>query len=111
MKTQSNTYSAGAIMDYLPDFIKNVMEDLTIYPEHEDTEHRGGISFILTVNDVSLRYKVIHNFGDLFDVYAYNPETGQLVEERNDLFFGDFINLWDIGGFVYTVFEQYFEEE
>jgi len=108
MKTQSNTYSAGAIMDYLPDFIKNIMEDLIIYPEHEDTKHRGGISFILTVNDVPLQYNVIHNFEDLFDVYAYNPQTGQLVETRKDLFFGDFINLWEMW---INEFGQYFEEE
>ena len=108
METKSNTYSAGAILDYLPDFIKNVMEDLTIYPEHEDTKHRGGISFILTVNNVPLQYKVIHNFGDLFDVYAYNPETGQLAEQRNDLFFGDFINLCEMW---INEFGKYFEEE
>ena len=108
MKTETNTYSAGAIMDYLPKFIHNVMEDLTILPEQEDTKHRGGVTFILTVNNVPLQYNVIHNFGDLFDVYAYNPQTGQLVEERKDLFFGDFINLWEMW---INEFGQYFEEE
>ena len=107
MKTKSNTYSAGAIMDYLPKFIHNVMEDLTILPQHEDTKHRGGVTFILTVNNVSIRYKIIHNFGDLFDIYATNID-GEYEVIQNDLFFGEFIELWDLW---IENFGQYFEEE
>ena len=107
MKTESNTYSAGAIMDYLPKFIHNVMEDLTILPEHEDTKYRGGVTFILTVNNVSVRYKVIHNFSDLFDIYATNID-GEYEVIETDLFFGEFMQLWDLW---IENFGQYFEEE
>ena len=96
MKTQSNTYSAGAILDYLPKFVIENMEDLTIYPEHEDTEHRGGISFILTLNNVSIKYKVIHNFMDLFDMYVIDPKTGDILDDRMDVYAGDFMNMWEV---------------
>ena len=94
-------------MDYLPKFIHNVMEDLTILPEHEDTKHRGGVTFILTVNNVSIRYKIIHNFGDLFDIYATNTD-GEYEVIETDLFFGEFIDIWNLW---VENFGQYFEEE
>tara|TARA_B100000214_G_scaffold370595_1_gene345508 strand:+ start:3935 stop:4312 length:378 start_codon:yes stop_codon:yes gene_type:complete len=91
MKTESNTYSAGAIIDYIPEYTRLQMEDVVIHPQHDDTNHRGGVSFTLNYMNMPTRYTVIHTWKDLFDLTMVSLETGEKVTDT-DLFAGDFIN-------------------
>ena len=102
MKTNSNTYSAGAILDNIPEYTREKLLNLIIHPQHEDTNHRGGVTFDLDYMGVVCRYKVIHTWADLFDletvvfryfnVYGerhpvkgqYAPVIGIFIRQKNN---------------------------
>ena len=95
MKTNSNTYSAGAILDNIPEYTREKLLNLIIHPQHEDTNHRGGVTFDLDYMVVVCRYKVIHTWADLFDLEIVSLETGEIVTD-NGLYAGDFMNYMNV---------------
>ena len=74
MEDEITSYSAGAIMDYIPSMLqKYAVSDIVVHPGPNKENERGGVSFTVTVNDIGLRWKVIHNWGDLFTVLYTSP--------------------------------------
>ena len=95
LKTESNTYSAGAILDYIPEYTREQLMDLVIHPQHDDTNHRGGVTFNLDYMGVVCNYKVTHTWADLFDLEITSLETGEKLKD-NGLYAGDFINYMNV---------------
>tara|TARA_R100001530_G_C4253621_1_gene138551 strand:+ start:237 stop:611 length:375 start_codon:yes stop_codon:yes gene_type:complete len=80
-----NTYVAGMIKEYMPApfHAMNLVTDEIIHPEHEDSKHRGGLTFTLSLNDTVAVWKVMLNYGDLFDISVSTPEHS--YEEYDEL--------------------------
>ena len=91
MKTETNTYSAGAILDCIPEYTRKQIQNIIIHPQHDDTNHRGGVTFDLDYIGVVCRYKITHTWADLFDLEIVSLETGEKLTD-NGLYAGDFIN-------------------
>tara|TARA_R100000152_G_C6781663_1_gene216709 strand:- start:1276 stop:1668 length:393 start_codon:yes stop_codon:yes gene_type:complete len=108
LRTETNTYSAGAILDYLPKFTRNRITNIVVHPQHDDTPHRGGVSFELDMLGVNMGYKVIHNWGDLFDMHAINLDN-QEEESVNDIFAGDFIATFEELEVMHEEWNQMFQ--
>ena len=64
MNNTPNTYAAGAIRDYMPApfHTSNLVTDEVIHPEHEDSKHRGGLTFTLSLNNTVAVWKVMLNY-------------------------------------------------
>ena len=91
MQFETNTSSAGAILDYMPQLMRDEMiSDLVIMPEHEDTKHHGGVRFRLQSNNKDANWEIIHNFNDYFDI-TLTDETGTVIQDR-DIHAGTLIN-------------------
>jgi len=83
MEFETNTSSAGAILDYMPKLMKdNMISELIIFPEHEHTKHHGGIEFRLQASGKDTIWKIIHNFSDYFDI-TFTDETGTLINDKD----------------------------
>lgn len=97
MEDEVTSYSAGAIMDYIPPMLhRHAITDIVVHPGPNKENERGGVSFTVTVNDIGLRWKVIHNWGDLFTVLYTSPND----EYHEDL---PFTEEMDAGMFVSTM--------
>ena len=97
MEDEVTSYSAGAIMDYIPDILqRHALTDIVVHPGPNKENERGGVSFTVTVNDIGLRWKVIHNWGDLFTVLYTSPND----EYHEDL---PFTEEMDASSFVATM--------
>tara|TARA_A100001391_G_scaffold105038_1_gene70233 strand:- start:206 stop:565 length:360 start_codon:yes stop_codon:yes gene_type:complete len=84
MEDEITTYSAGAILDCIPDVIKDkCMSELVIKTNGEDNQ-RGGVSFVLTIDEMSLGWEIIHTWGDLFQITYYVPEGIEINDEYSD---------------------------
>tara|TARA_R100000458_G_C8220659_1_gene205129 strand:+ start:114 stop:527 length:414 start_codon:yes stop_codon:yes gene_type:complete len=84
MKFETNTNSAGAILDYMPTIMRDDMiKDLVIIPEHEDTKHHGGVKFVLHANGKSATWEIIHNFNDYFDIKCVDNNDGRVVQDKD----------------------------
>jgi len=108
LKTESNTYSAGAILDYIPETTRNRITNVVIHPQHDDTPHRGGVSFQLEMLGVNIGYKIVHNWGDLFDMHAINLDNNE-EQTLNDMYAGDFIATFEELEVMHADWNQMFQ--
>ncbi len=97
MEDEITSYSAGAILDIIPGMLqRHAMSNIVMHPGPNKDNERGGVSFTVTINDIGLRWKVIHNWGDLFTVLYTSPND----EYNEDL---PFTEEMDRGAFVETM--------
>tara|TARA_B100000214_G_C23968402_1_gene628885 strand:+ start:2037 stop:2396 length:360 start_codon:yes stop_codon:yes gene_type:complete len=108
LKTETNTYSAGAILDYLPEITRNRITNLVIHPQHDDTPNRGGVSFELEMLGVNIGYYVVHNWKDLFDMHAINLDNDE-KQTLNNLYAGDFIATFEELEVMHANWNQMFQ--
>ena len=73
IKEEVNTYSAGSIVDLMPEgMYDTLLTDVVVITNNPTGERlqefHGGIEFNITINNRKLNWKVIHNFSDYFDL-------------------------------------------
>ena len=73
IKEEVNTYSAGSIVDLMPEgMYDTLLTDVVVITNNPTGERlqefHGGIEFNITINNRKLNWKVIHNFNDYFDL-------------------------------------------
>lgn len=74
MREYIDTKSAGSILEYIPSFVKrHAMSNVVIKTSGPENQ-RGGVEFDITIDGIALRWKVIHNWMDLFTVTYTKPE-------------------------------------
>ena len=78
-----DTTSAGAILEYIPTFVKrHAMSEVVIKTPGPENQ-RGGVQFDITINGLALRWKVIHSWLDYFEVTYSKPDS---YEEDIDMY-------------------------
>ena len=74
MKEYIDTNTAGDILEYIPSFVKrHAMSNVVIKTSGPENQ-RGGVEFDITIDGISLRWKVIHNWKDMLTVTYCKPE-------------------------------------
>ena len=74
MREYIDTKSAGDILEYIPSFVqRHAMSNVVIKTPGPENQ-RGGVEFDVTIDGISLRWEVIHNWQDLFTVTYTKPE-------------------------------------
>lgn len=111
MKNMVTSYSAGSIIDLMPEGMYEELIDNVVILTNNPTgerhqEFHGGIEFDITINDRTLHWKVIHNFNDFFDLTLIPEDSnGQIIERSSqlekDIGNGDLKNVFD------TLWEDY----
>jgi hypothetical protein len=109
IKNEVNTYSAGSIVDLMPEgMYDTLLTDVVVITNNPTGERlqefHGGIEFNITINNRKLNWKVIHNFNDYFDLeltpLAIN-ESDEVVKAdiapqiEKDIGNGDLKNVFD----------------
>ena len=74
MKEYIDTNSAGSILEYIPSFVKRHAMSKVVIKTPGPENQRGGVEFDITIDGISLRWEVIHNWADLFTVTYMKPE-------------------------------------
>lgn len=75
MREYTDTKSAGDILEYIPSFVKrHAMSNVVIKTPGPENQ-RGGVEFDITINDIALKWTVIHNWQDLFTVTYTKPDS------------------------------------
>ena len=109
MKNTVTSYSAGSIIDLMPEGMYEEIIDNVVILTNNPTgerlqEFHGGIEFDITINNRTLHWKIKHNYNDFFDLELYpvsenNTMTNYGTQVENDLGNGDLKNvfntLWD----------------
>tara|TARA_R100001463_G_scaffold126898_1_gene184800 strand:- start:1034 stop:1444 length:411 start_codon:yes stop_codon:yes gene_type:complete len=86
IKNEVNTYSAGSIVDLMPEgMYDTLLTDVVVITNNPTGERlqefHGGIEFNITINNRKLNWKVIHNFNDYFDLEL----TPLAINESNEV--------------------------
>ena len=116
MSDYTTTYSSGAILDCIPNIVKNhAISDLVIKTPGEINQ-RGGVHFTLSLDGFDLQYEILHTWDDLFQLTYSSPDEmheGATVTEK--LHRSAMISMFDdICGYMLdkTMFPgNYYEEE
>ena len=90
IKEEVNTYSAGSIVDLMPEgMYDTLLTDVVVITNNPTGERlqefHGGIEFNITINNRKLNWKVIHNFNDYFDLEL----TPLAINELNEVVTAD----------------------
>jgi len=105
MKNMVTSYSAGSIIDLMPEGMYEELIDNVVILTNNPTgerhqEFHGGIEFDITINNRTLHWKVIHNFNDFFDLTLIPEDSngqvvGRLSQIEEDIGNGDLKNVFD----------------
>ena len=105
MKNMVTSYSAGSIIDLMPENMYEELIDNVVILTNNPTgerhqEFHGGIEFDITINNRTLHWKVIHNFNDFFDLTLIPEDSngqvvGRLSQIEEDIGNGDLKNVFD----------------
>ena len=105
MKNIVTSYSAGSIIDLMPEGMYEEIIDNVVILTNNPTgerlqEFHGGIEFDITINNRTLHWKIEHNYNDFFDLTLIPLDNnGQVIERSSqlekDIGNGDLKNVFD----------------
>lgn len=105
MKNTVTSYSAGSIIDLMPEgMYEELINDVVILTNNPTGERlqefHGGIEFDITINNRTLHWRIEHNYNDFFDLTLIPLDNnGQVVERSSqlekDIGNGDLKNVFD----------------
>lgn len=111
MKNMVTSYSAGSIIDLMPEgMYEELIDDVVILTNNPTGERlqefHGGIEFDITINNRTLHWRIEHNYNDFFDLMLVPLDNnGQVIERSSqlekDIGNGDLKNVFD------TLWEDY----
>ena len=111
MKNMVTSYSAGSIIDLMPEgMYEELIDDVVILTNNPTGERlqefHGGIEFDITINNRTLHWRIEHNYNDFFDLMLVPLDNNKQVIERSsqlekDIGNGDLKNVFD------TLWEDY----
>jgi len=91
MKNMVTSYSAGSIIDLMPEGMYEEIIDNVVILTNNPTgerlqEFHGGIEFDITINNRTLHWKIEHNYNDFFDLTLIPLDNnGQVIERSSQL--------------------------